>query len=241
MTLDTPLLSHSAQEIDNLKPDIIYQGKKKLDPLENKAERQDLVLKMDDVISAGKKISSSPKVIVYYKQDDFVLKTIPDERDSYNRLAPILSYGQFPGNLNPDVQDNYIERIKSEIIEFVNSIGRSLSLEAKEAITEVLKSLAQKKRMKKTIILLLKNFLIYSGTAIVPLALGWVLHEHIPQMLQPLLQQNPQPILTKPLQEVLQTLVWLLAVIVAISNVLMMFIFRLTSMSLMNGHKKKQR
>jgi len=242
MTYDLPLVSHSAQGIDNLKPDIIYKGKIKLDPLENKEERIDIVSKMDDVTSSGKKISSSPKVIVYYKQANFVVKTIPDERDSYSRLAPILSYGKFPNeDLNSAQEDMWINNIKNEIIEFVDSIGRNLASDTKEEITKVLKDTLQKKRTEGVISTIQENVLIYGAVIIVPLALGWLVQDQIPQMIQPLLQQKPQQILTVTLQELLQNLVWLMAILVSISNVVMMFILRLPIISLVNGYKRKKR
>ena len=244
MTFDEPLLSHSAQEIDNLNPDIIYEGTKKLDPLDNKEERLEIVSKMDDVTSTGTKIPGSSKVIVYYKEVDFVVKTIPNDRDIYNRFAPILSYGKFPNKeLNSEEEDAWIQSVKDQIIGFVNSIGRSLSSDTKEEIIEVLKGLAQKKRSQKLIKLLKENILIYGVVVIVPLTLGWLVQAHIAQMiqLQPLLQQNPQHLLTVPLQELLQKVVWLLAILMSISNVVMIFILRLPINSLVNGYKRKKR
>lgn len=234
-------LWHSAQHLNNLYPDIISKGKDKLDLLEKKAVRQQIASQMDDVTSAGREISSSPKVIVYYKQADFVIKTTPEDRDCYNRLAPILSYGKFPdGDLNSYEEDQWIESIRSEIIEFVSSIERGLSSETKEEIIEVLKILSRKKRTEKVISPLLENLLLYGTVAIVPLALGWLVHDQIPQMIQPLFQQKPQQILTVPLQEVLQKLVWLLAILVSISNVVMMFMLRLPIVSIVNGYKRKK-
>ncbi|MFB2898229.1 hypothetical protein ACE1CI_35375 [Aerosakkonemataceae cyanobacterium BLCC-F50] len=225
-------LFHSAQQLDNLSPNIISSGKHKLDPVEKKAERQHLVLQMDDVTSTGKKISISPNVIVYYKQADFVIKTIPDERDSYNRLAPILSYGEFPnGELNSDTENGWIQSIKDQIIEFVNSIGRNLSSDTKAEITQVLKELLQKKRREQLINMLAGNLLVYGTVVVVPLTLGWLIQNQIPT----------EEIWTAAQQTLLKNLVWFLATLVAISNTVMLFIIRLLIDSLMNGHKRKKR
>jgi hypothetical protein len=200
--------------------------------VEKKAERQYIVLQMDDVTSTGKKISILPNVIVYYKQADFVIKTIPDERDNYNRLAPILSYGEFPnGELNLDTENEWIQSIKDQIIEFVNSIGRNLSSDTKTEITQVLKELWQKKRHEQLIKMLRENLVVYVTITIVPLTLGWLIQNQIPI----------EQIWTLAQQTLLKDLVWFLAILVAISNTVMMFIIRLSLNSLVNGHKRKKR
>lgn len=252
MISDQPLIWHSAQALDNLKPDIIYKGKENLELPNYKAQRQNIVSQMDQVILEGTKISNKewPKVIIYYKSSSFVVKTTPEENDSYGRLAPILSYSEFPQNQESFDQDKWIESIRTKIVEFTNSIERKLSPETQKAIIEALETLCEKKTTNGILISTFNKLAIYGMVAIVPLIIGAGIYQMIPQIIEPIIQQNSEQILNqqnlqqlliKLLQEVLQKVIFLLTGLVAISNIVMMLILQFPSLSIVSRYKRKKK
>jgi hypothetical protein len=227
MKTSKQLLSHSAQQLDNLSPDIICKGERRLDLYEDKTERQAIVSNIDRVISSSEDVSSFPKVSTYHNLSEFVIKSIPEERDGYGRLAPILSYGHFPDEeINGDEKTLWIGTVSREIMIFARSIEITLTEETQKSIRELLEQAMEnihQKKIKKAFTNKIQDLSLTLGIVLlVPVVLGWILHEQIPHMLKPLIQQNPQ--------QIFQTLVLVLTGLVTISNVTLVLILKIPSL-----------
>jgi hypothetical protein len=227
MKISKILLAHSAQQLDNLSPEIICKGERRLDLYEDKTERQVIVSNIDRVISSSEDVSSSPKVIIYQNLSEFVIKSIPEERDGYGRLSPILSYGHLPDEeINIDEETAWVETVSREIMIFARSIEMTLPEETQQSVRKLLEQSMEnirQKRIRKDFANKLQDLFITLGIAsLVPIVLGWILYEQIPHMLKPLIQQNPQ--------QIFQTLVVALMSLVTISNVTLVLILKIPSL-----------
>ncbi|MFM6203886.1 hypothetical protein, partial [Planktothrix sp.] len=242
-----PLLWHSAQHLDNLSPDIIYQGEQRLELSEHKKERQEIVNKIDEVISCNEGVCKSPQATIYYTFSNFVVKSIPEERDGYGRLAPILSYGNFPDEKTSlDTESTWVQEVSNEIMKFSRSIQLTLSKDAQEMIEKLLREAIEnmrQKKIQKDLWKELQAFLLTFGIAIVaPIILGGIIHEQIPQILQPLTQQNlgQQTPITN-LQSILQTLVLWLMGFVTVNNVILVLSLKMPSLLMIHRYFKMRK
>ncbi len=236
------ILWHSAQSIDNTSPNIIYEGKNSI-PFEQQDKRQKIVSKINNIVSSVKvkKWSNSSDVIIYYTHEykDFVIESTPKQRDSYNRLSPILTYGSFPGEEKDEKA--WIDYVDQGIEHFLQNIERTLSDTTKEMIEKGLKEIRKEAREKKYNtdygVDFLENAIILSIVIAIPLAIGGILHKQIPLILQELPQQNSQQIL-KTLQKVIQKLILQTSVLIAINNVLILMIVKLPIAQMLTSRYK---
>lgn len=237
-------LWHSAQRLSGPEPDIIYKGEK---PIKDERERKEIISVIDAIVLHPEAKLSKPKgVTVYYKNESFVIKSIPIERDSHGRISPILSQGIFP---NEETTGDWIQAAFQEIQKFASSIERTFSediiLEIQEGLREANEDkvrLQQKKYFNKFIIHLLIICVLLVLVVVMPFLLGSVLH--IPQLFQEVINQKlPQdstqildqkpivlqildqkPIVLKPI--VLKFLVRM-AILISVNNALLILILLL--------------
>lgn len=125
---------------------------------------------------------------------DFVIKTIPNEQDNYNRLAPILSYGNFPKIVEIDHKnEDWIENFTCSIKDFTSSINRTLNEDTLAMIVtglnEARENLRKKRLKKEFAINSLMNIILLGVVIATPLTLARALQEQTPQ----LIQQEVQP------------------------------------------------
>ncbi len=190
-------LWHSAQQLQGTDPNIIYKGKRQLDVNKDEKERQEVLNSIDKVVlsSMVKTLSQSHRVIIYYQiyNRKFVIKSIPSQLDTWNRLSPILTYGSF-SNEEPSEQEQWIEEIAEQIIDFANVIKRPLSeetiLELKKGLREVNKTLKQRKYLQRRLsnagLLIAEIFLLI----LFPTVCGIINEKQIVQPLQQELKQQ---------------------------------------------------
>lgn len=241
-----PLLWHSAQHLDNLSPDIIYQGEQRLELSDYRKERQEIANKIDEIISDNEGVCNSSQATIYYTFSSFVVKSIPEERDGYGRLAPILSYGNFPDEeISLDTESTWVQEVSNEIMKFSRAIQLTLSKDAQEMIEKLLRealgSMRQKK-IQKDLGKELQAFLLTFGIAIVaPIILGGIIHEQIPQILQPLSQQDLAQASIANIQSILQTLVLWLMGFVTVNNVILVLSLKMPSLLMIHRYFKMRK
>ncbi|OZH52595.1 hypothetical protein AFK68_23365 [Hydrocoleum sp. CS-953] len=200
-------LEHSFQPLDNKKPDIIEINEQRLEhsvPSEQK-KRQKFVSKISRVVQAGKKEQySRSNIVIYHTNREFVVETIPKEKDVLNRIAPIISYGKFPDYEEEEI--DWINQVVSDITRFASSINNSLPF-SNNVLEKFLADIWRKKQDKFK-----KRDLIFRlvVAVILPLALIYILlhtpqtaQERIPklirnwfleiQILQPVQDKTPPP------------------------------------------------
>lgn len=236
------LLYHSAQCLDNISPTIIYENKSPV-PLEQEEKRQQIVSDINNtVMSSQATWSQSSNVTIYYTPQNFVIESIPNQMDSYNRLSPILTYGYFP-NQEKDKED-WIEEVSTGINDFVQSIGRELSSTTKEMIKKGLKETTKKSPLKQYQSIFFTKPLNYAGlfgaTFVIPLLLGGILHQQIPQLLNQQLLLFPPDIqrdTLMALKPVIQQLIMRIGVLIAINNVILLGLVLLMNAMMKSGFK----
>lgn len=235
--LHKPMIWHSAQQLDNLSPDIIYQGNRRLERPKDSQERQKVVSKIDEIISSYnyKKMSKSSKVSVYCTFSNFVIKSIPEERDGYGRLAPILSYGNFPNvEMSSNQRAIWIQEVCDEIAKFSRVIQLTISEDTQEVINKLLREAIEDMHQKTIFNDIWQELSIVGitlGVAIVtPVVLGIMIHQQIYQFLKPLEHQNLQQILTMNLQEIIQVIIIWLTLIITVNNAILVLIIKIPSL-----------
>jgi hypothetical protein len=241
-----PLLWHSAQQLDNLSPDIISQGHRRLELSEDSEERQKVANTIEEIVSSHEGVSSSSKVTVYYTSSNFVIKSIPEERDGYGRLAPILSYGNFPNEeMSPDTETAWIKEVSDEVLSFSQAIPLTLSEDTQELIKDSLRKAIEDIRQKKILKDMWKELkafgLTFGAVILAPIVLGRVIYEQIPQILNPLVQQNLQKVFLINLQEILQTLVLILTGFLTVNNAILVLILKLPSLVTIRHYYKMRK
>lgn len=243
-------LCHWAQQIKSTNPDIIYKGKIELNPVKDKQERETILSAIDEVVLPKKNkvgINIEYKgVKIYYNTKSFVVTSIPIERDNYERLSPILSYGYFPEKY---LSKDWIETVSKEIKNFALSIDRTFSNETLLTIKDALiqaeerKVKLQKRRKLQRLVSYLSLELVW-GLIVVgtPLILGWILQMQITELfLELLIQQAPNEINTflQQMINIINQLVMKIAFLISVNNALLLILFKLPIGSLLKPKDKK--
>lgn len=240
------VMIHSAQQLKGTDPDIIaqegecypVQAERKIKFIEESEDRDRAITAINSVISRAK---TSKKeflmpggVIIYYNNQNFVVKSIPTDRDDYNRLSPILSYGYFPEKnwQTEDFLEEWSNIISESVNSFVNEIGRSFDdhalSEMKKGLKEVQK-MRLKKIQKEEIVPSSIDLILLSLAFIFPILIGWIIQNQVPQMVQGLESQDYiKEMSSLMLQQVIQNLIILLAFLAAINNVILIIIAKLS-------------
>jgi hypothetical protein len=247
-------LWHSAQSLDNISPNLIYEDKNPI-PLDQQEKRQKITFKINNLVGSPTGVwSKSSNVIISYTPESFVIESTPNQKDSSNRHSPILTYGHFFDKERDE--EDWIQEVIMGIDNFVRLIDRDLSSTTKEMIKEGLKEarkdLYKKKYQTNSLSLgkLVKASAVFSIVLVVPLLIGWILHEQVPQLLSHhqqlllrLLKQNTQPDTLKVLQpvfqnpKVLQLVITWIAVLIAINNVILLGLAVLLTGMMKSGFK----
>lgn len=227
-------LWHSAQSLDNSSPNIIYNNNSPIS-FEQQDKRDRITCQINNVVSSkrNKKWSESSDVIIYYTLEKFVIESTPNRRDNYNRFSPILTYGIFPTEDNDE--EVWSEDVAMQVENFAKTINRELSTEAKKKIKRALKEIKKKIHKRKVQELYLKCLTGYLMVGVIvfaiPLVIGAVIHQEIPniltQQVQQIPRQNFQVLLPTVFQKTIQKLITLLSVLIAINNVLILMIAKL--------------
>ncbi|MGD1713184.1 hypothetical protein [Dapis sp. BLCC M172] len=203
-------LEHSFQPLDNKTPNIIEINKQCLDHSvpSDQEKRQKFMSKISRVVQAGKKEQNYlSNIVIYYTNREFLIKTIPKEKDVLNRIAPIISYGEFPEHELEEI--DWVDKVVNDIERFASdnhltfNNKNDLLEKTKLSLTDVWK---KKKETFQKIDLICRLFL----AVILPLALIYILlhtpqtaQERIPklirnwfleiQILQPVQDKTPPP------------------------------------------------
>lgn len=197
-------LSHSFQPLDNKTPDIIEINGRCLDnsdPHEQK-KRQIFISQISKVVNSGRKEKDeSSSIAIYYINNEFVIETILEEKDSVGRTTPIISYGQFP---EYEAESVWIDNVIKDIKRFAKQqIDYHLSINNNKELLERIKLILnivwdKKKRKAEKLDYLFRLFL----GIMIPLILVVILLQ-IPQKVQ---EEIPQPVLNWLLEiQVLQS------------------------------------
>ncbi|MDJ0897566.1 MAG: hypothetical protein QNJ55_02060 [Xenococcus sp. MO_188.B8] len=186
-------ISNSFQPLDNKTPDIIEINGQRLDhydPSQQK-KRQMFISDISRIVKVGEKEKdSSLNIVIYHKNHEFVIETIPRKKDSLGRIAPIISYGKFPDDELAGT--DWIDKVVSEIERFASSIDNNLTFNNNNDILKNIKSTLtvvwnKKKERVQKIVFVCRLVLAVT----IPLLLVVILLT-IPQTVQ---QYIPQPIL----------------------------------------------
>ena len=134
--LGKPKLDISAQDLDNLNPDI-YTSKGIDLPhgsTENNSKRISITRNIDNFLNKNKFESLGDEIKIAKDKEKFVAKMTPNEKDGYGRLAPILVHGELPKGLNPEQMGQWVEEAIAEIEQFTASIDRTFKPEVIERL-----------------------------------------------------------------------------------------------------------
>ncbi len=141
------MLIHKAQPSKDPNFDIIEKNGEILEVWQQEYG-QEILSNIADVRLDGEELIVSDKVIIYYTKKYFVIKTIPIDKDVANRLAPIITYGEFPNIQDPE----WSLTVSTDVERFTNRIGRSLEQSVTKSINQGLSHAWQRSRTQNDLL-----------------------------------------------------------------------------------------
>jgi hypothetical protein len=147
--------------------------------------------------------------------------------------------------MSPDTETAWIKEVSDEVLSFSQAIPLTLSEDTQELIKDSLRKAIEDIRQKKILKDMWKELkafgLTFGAVILAPIVLGRVIYEQIPQILNPLVQQNLQKVFLINLQEILQTLVLILTGFLTVNNAILVLILKLPSLVTIRHYYKMRK